>query len=59
MSFSCIRATLLLNERKQFSRRWWIHPINKERGRLGCYSTMFTDLENDEEKFKQFFRYAF
>lgn len=38
------------------SRRHWIHPLNRTREINGEFHCLFKVLENDDEKFHQYFR---
>ena len=38
-------------------RRWWVHPIFRERKEHGCFNILFKELEKDETKFKEYYRY--
>ena len=56
LSFGFLCAISELHKKREFSRRWWIHPINQKRAKYGCFTILFKDLEKDEIKFKEFFR---
>ena len=52
--------TAMINHltRPKIRRRWWVHPILKNRKQSGCFTLLFDDLLKDENKFKEYFRYV-
>ncbi|KAL4120277.1 hypothetical protein QTP88_012999 [Uroleucon formosanum] len=51
-------ATYILNQTVK-NRRFWVHPINKERNEKGVFTNLFPQLINDPEKFHQYFRMSY
>ena len=51
-------ATYILDQTYK-NRRFWVHPINKERNEKGIFVNLFPQLMNDPEKFHQYFRMSY
>lgn len=55
-----MKIAIVLDEEEQISlpkaRRYWVHPILRQRKRKGEFSTLYKELIDDETKFHRYFR---
>lgn len=56
-SFFLISAVVLYNRiKKKKTRRYWIHPIIRDRKNKGFFYTLYNEIKEDPEKFFNFTR---
>ena len=55
---NCISAVYAQEEKENRKRnhRWWVHDILKKRDERGTYQHLVRELQDDGEKFQQYFR---
>ena len=51
-----IEAIIKYMKTRKQEKRFYIHPLNAARKKLGCFAILFTELEKYEIKFKEYFR---
>nr|CAI5856929.1 unnamed protein product [Callosobruchus analis] len=52
----CYLVQQFVKNKKRKNRRWWVHPINRERYLHGHSVTLLPRLRSDPEKFFNYFR---
>lgn len=51
-----LMAAMLMGESRGKKRKYWIHPTLQKRTKLGEFSQLIQELENDEQRFYDYFR---